>query len=299
MGVLGLRPPESAGEGTTAAAEALERGRRMIAEGADLVEVCCTPPEGGPPVGFAAWGGGLERLVASVAGEVPVAVACASPEAAAPVASAGASLIVDRSPPPAVARRACAGDAATLPAVAAVAAESGIGWVAVHSGAWPPVGGGASPEGGATPNPNLKRALESLADRAAQAAACGVEEIYLDPGIGTGRAGAADLELLAGLGRLAGLGHPLVLGTGDGLLIDELHAAADGVGIRASQHGAGPPPTVPGDETHDAEAARLEGALVMAVWAMLAGVAIIRTPHVAATVEAARVVGAKQPVEAL
>ena len=36
----------------------------------------------------------------------------------------------------------------------------------------------------------------------------------------------------------------------------------------------------------------------MAVWAMLAGAAVVRTHHVAATAEAARTVGAKAPVGA-
>ena len=296
MGVLRLPPDAFADSGRSLTRAAVAGGRRMISEGADIVEICCTPPQPGHPVATPPTiGTGSPRqahqvagVAEALAGDVRVAIATGSPELAAAAVTAGATLICDRSMVPST-----VGDRAAEPPAPAeaareqlvgVASENGAGWVAVEM-ATP----GASPAGeanGRRPggSPIVAETLEALEAQVGHLSAAGLREIYVDPGIGCVRATAEDLDLLGGLERLAALGHPLVVGTGDGLLIDELHAAA----------GASRPPEsgAPGDRCAD----RLEGALVVAVWAMLAGAAVLRTHHVAATVQAARVVGAKQPV---
>ena len=271
MGVLRLTPDAFADSGRSLTRAAVAGGCRMISEGADIVEICCTQPHGETQAEQ------LASLVGALAGDVRVAVATASPELAAAATAAGATLLCDRTMVPPAAE-------AATDALIGVAAGSGAGWVAVQLP--DPV---ASPDGEATgPHPGagsiVSETLEALGAQAEQASAAGVREIYVDPGIGWGRAAAEDLDLLGGLERLAALGPPLVVGTGDGRLIDELHAAADTRRLPAA--GA------PGDGHAD----RLEGALVVAVWAMLAGAAVLRTHHVAATVQAARTVGARQPV---
>ncbi len=287
MGVLRLAPDAFADSGRSLTRAAVAGGRRMIAEGADIVEISCTPchaggPSATPQATEAPQAQQVMNLVEALACDVRVAVATASPELAAAGLAAGATLICDRS----AARSPTAGPT-TDPSAAetaredliAVAAGARAGWVAVHAAAAAP-----APHGEATGDRILAETLESLRSQVDRAGAAGLGEIYVDPGIGCGRAGEEDLDLLGGLGRLVALGRPLVVGTGDGRLIDELHAAADARALPAAGS--------PGDQHAD----RLEGALVVAVWAMLAGAAVLRTHHVAATVQAARTVGAREPV---
>ena len=330
MGVLRVVPGSFAGGDRCPEQAAVARGRGMIAAGADIVEVACGPAgTSRPAMDPATEERTIRGVVEALAGDVRVAVATRSAGVAAAGVAAGATLVVD----PATAT-APGGD--SLPAVAAAA---GAGWVAVHDAGAPSRARearlAANGSGGCDP---LGEMIEALGARVARASAAGTEEIYVDPGIGTGRAPGEDLGVLGGLDRLASLGRPLVVGIGDGRLIDVLHAAAD-VADPAAEADAGAPSADtaaaeaaadadspsggdaeatearaaralraagswrdgPGSEhpaAPSAEADRLEGALVVAIWAMLAGAAIVRTHHVGATVEAARVVGAKPPVGA-
>lgn len=285
MGVLRLAPDTFADNGRSLTRAAVAGGRRMISEGADIVEIACTPHAGPPQAEQQAeqQADQVVNVVEALAGDARVALATGSPTLAAAATAAGVTLICDHS----MLAAAAAGRARE--ALAGVAAEAGAGWVAVHAATPAPatdgrLGGsrsGGSRSGGSQA---VAEALESLEAQADRASAAGLSEIYLDPGIGCGRATAEDLDLLGGLERLAALGRPLVVGTGDGGLIDELHAAADTRRV-----------PVP-DAASERNADRLEGALVVAVWAMLAGAAVLRTHHVAATVQAARTVGARRPV---
>ena len=279
MGVLRLAPDTFADNGRSLTRAAVSSGRRMISEGADIVEICCTPPHGEPPRAeqrAEQLAEQLAELVGALAGDARVALATGSPELAAAATAAGATLICDRSmvPPAAEAAR---------EALIGVAAETGAGWVAVQVPTTaPPPGEANGPHPGG--NSIVAETLEALQAQVDRLSAAGLREIYVDPGIGWGRAAGEDLDLLGGLERLTALGRPLVVGTGDGRLIDELHAAADARHLPAA------------DGPGDGHADRLEGALAVAVWAMLAGAAVLRTHQVAATVQAARTVGAKQPV---
>ncbi|MCY3661306.1 MAG: dihydropteroate synthase [bacterium] len=268
MGVLRLAPHAFADNGRSLTRAAVTRGRRMISEGADIVEIACTPP----PVEFPQ-AEQVANVVGALSGDARVAVATGSPTLAAAATAAGATLLCDYSMVPGGA------DGAAREELVGVAAEAGAGWVAVHTAA--PV---RSADGESGAGRAVAGALESLEAQAEEASAAGLSEIYLDPGIGCGRSHEEDLDLLSGLQRLAGLGRPLVVGTGDGSLIDGLHAAADTRRL--------PVPEAAGERNAD----RLEGALVVAVWAMLAGAAVLRTQYVAATVQAARTVGARRPV---
>ncbi len=266
MGVLRLMPDAFADNGRSFTRAAVTRGRQMISEGADIVEVAWTPHAEPPQVEQVA------SVVGALSGDARAALATGSPALAAAATAAGATLICDHSMLPGAA------PGAAREALAGVAAEAGAGWVAVHAATPAPAVDG-EPGGRRT----VAEALESLEAQADRASAAGLSEIYLDPGIGCGRSRAEDLDLLGGLERLAALGRPLVVGIGDGRLIDELHAAADTRRL--------PGPDIAGERDAD----RLEGALVVAVWAMLAGAAVLRTHHVAATVQAARTVGARRP----
>jgi dihydropteroate synthase len=115
---------------------------------------------------------------------------------------------------------------------------------------------------------------EYLVDRADRATAAGVSDVWIDPGIGFGKTLDHNLELLAATEMLAGLGYPLLVGT----------SRKSFLGVLAV---AGPPSPVED---------RLPGSLATATWAMQQGAAMVRVHDVAATVQAATLVG--RPVQA-
>ena len=292
MGVLRLAPDAFPDSGRSLTRAAVARGRQIISEGADIVEISCVPCNAGSPAATPPdAGAGLAHQVAStvgaLAGDVRVALATGSVELASAATAEGATLICDRSMVrPAAQAGACHQVSAesAREALIGVAAETGAGWVAVHAPTREQSTAG-HPLGRANGDGRIvAETLEALQEQLEQVSAGGLTEVYVDPGIGCGRAGTEDLGLLGSLERLAELGRPLVVGTGDGRLLDELHAAADTQSLPVA------------DASGECAGDRLEGALVVAVWAMLAGAAVLRTHHVAATVEAARTVGAKHPV---
>jgi len=101
-------------------------------------------------------------------------------------------------------------------------------------------------------------------DRLAQTGAAGLaaEQIVFDPGIGFGKTVEHNLQLLAGLPAFAGLNRPLLLGVSRKSFIGRL------LGVPVDQ--------------------RLPASLACATLAVAAGVQIIRTHDVAATVQAVR-----------
>lgn len=112
-----------------------------------------------------------------------------------------------------------------------------------------------------------------LAERARQAVAAGVsrERIVLDPGLGFGKNYEENYPLLARLEELGGLGFPLLAGA----------SRKSFVGRAMARGGAMPAP-----------AERLSGSLAAAVIAVLKGAHIIRAHDVKATVEAVAVADA-------
>ena len=178
MGVLRLTPDAFADNDRPLARAAVAGGRRMISEGAGIVEILCTPPRGEPPQAEQVAG-----VVEALAGDVRVALATGSPELAAAAAAAGATLICDRSMAPPAAEGA-------REALIGVAAETGAGWVAVQGPdpAASPAGAANGPHPGGSPI--LAETLEALESQVTQLSAAGLREIYVDPGIGCGRAPA-------------------------------------------------------------------------------------------------------------
>jgi dihydropteroate synthase len=145
--------------------------------------------------------------------------------------------------------------------LAALVAEHGAGLIAMAA-----PDPGAAPAGGpiATVQARLAGILET-----ARAAGIGEERVVLDPGIGFFRDGplpwhAWDVQVLAGLRRLAGLGRPLCVGVSRKSFVGALTGRA-------------------------APADRLAGSLAATAAAVLAGAALIRTHDVAETVDAVRV----------
>jgi dihydropteroate synthase len=113
-----------------------------------------------------------------------------------------------------------------------------------------------------------------LCDRAERARAAGIDEIWIDPGIGFGKSYAHNWSLLRALPELAATGWPVAVGTSRKGFLGAALGKADGSSS-----------VVPADD-------RLEGSVATAVWSALAGAAMVRVHDVAATVAALDAVGA-------
>jgi dihydropteroate synthase len=271
MGVLNVTPDSfSDGGRWFEPAAAIAHGRRMVAEGADVVDVGgeSTRP-GAAPVDEDEELRRVVPVVAALAPEVRVSVDTTKPAVARAAVAAGATLINDVS--------------ATLHTVAA---ETGAGWIAMHMRGTP-----ATMRGEARYDDVVAEVRDHLAERAAEGEAAGVGEIWLDPGIGFAKTAAHNLAVLRRLDEIVALGRPVVVGTSRKSFLGVLTARSDAAAASRPSSaeppdglgGGGAPPT-PTDD-------RLEASLATATWALAAGAHMVRAHDVLATVQAAKVVG--------
>jgi dihydropteroate synthase len=154
-----------------------------------------------------------------------------------------------------------------------VAAAHGVGWVAMHMKGTP-----ATMQDDPRYGDVVGEIRSFVLARAREASAAGVGEVWIDPGIGFGKTVAQNLTLLHHLPELVGQGFPLLVGTSRKSFLGRLAPGADG----------GPAPVEQ----------RLAGSLSTATWALLAGAAMVRVHDVAATVQAATLVGETRLVPA-
>jgi len=155
--------------------------------------------------------------------------------------------------------------------LAPVAAATGAGWVAMHMQGEP-----RTMQEQPTYRDVVAEVRDFLVRRAGAAQEAGVSEVWIDPGIGFGKTVAHNLALLRHLPALVGTGHPVLVGASRKSFLGRLAPGPDGR----------PAPVED----------RLPGSLAAAVWAMEQGVAMVRVHDVAATVQAARLVGDEVPV---
>jgi dihydropteroate synthase len=251
MGVLNVTPDSFSDGGRYLDPDkALARGLEMVAEGADLVDVGGESSRpGAEPVSA---GEECRRVVPVIEALVPhvrVSVDTVKPGVAEAAVAAGATLVNDIS--------------ATL---WPVAAAHGVGWVAMHMRGTPPT---------MQEDPRYEDVAAEvrsfLVARAGDARAGGVDEVWVDPGIGFGKTTAQNLSLLRHLAELAAEGFPVLVGTSRKSFLGRLAPTADGR----------PAPVED----------RLAASLSTATWAMLGGAAMVRVHDVAATVQAASLVG--------
>jgi len=254
MGILNVTPDSfSDGGRFFDPAAAIGHGRTMVAEGADVVDVGgeSTRP-GALPVDEQEE---LRRVLPVIEALAPITRVSIDTTKAAVARAAvhrGATLINDVS----------AG-------LHEVAAECGAGWVAMHMQGSP-----TTMQAEPRYDDVVKEVAAFLAERANAAARAGVEEIWVDPGIGFGKSAAHNLALLRHLDALVALGWPVVVGTSRKSFLGRLLATSDGVDQ-----------PVPHED-------RLEGSLATATWAMVQGARMVRVHDVLATVQAAKVVAA-------
>jgi dihydropteroate synthase len=252
MGILNVTPDSfSDGGQWFERDQAVQRGHEMIAEGADIIDVGgeSTRPAADPVPADEE----LARVipvVEALAGEVRVSIDTTKEVVADAAVDAGATLINDVS-------------ASLWP----VAARRGVGWVAMHR-----KGTAATMQHDPHYDDVVREVSTLLLDRAARAVSDGVDEVWIDPGIGFGKTVDHNLSLLAALSDLVGAGYPVMVGTSRKSFLGSL------------AHGPGQPP-LPVSQ-------RLPASLATATWAMEQGARMVRVHDVAATVQAARLVGA-------
>ncbi len=258
MGILNVTPDSfSDGGDYFDTSEAIDHGLALAASGADVIDVGgeSTRP-GAEPVSEADELDRVVPVVEALARSVGVRISVDTTKAAVAraAAEAGATLINDVSA-----------------SLHAVAADAGCGWIAMHR-----QGTSATMQDDPSYEDVVGEVEAFLADRAAAASAIGVEEIWVDPGIGFGKTTVHNLALLAATDRLARVGPPLVIGVSRKRFTAEITARSD----------ASPTGDVAMDQ-------RLEASLAAATFAMDQGAAMVRVHDVRPTVEAARVVAGR------
>jgi dihydropteroate synthase len=251
------------------ATRALEHAARMVAEGADVIDV---GGESSRPPGLT-YGAGAERVsveeelrrvvpvVSALAGRgVRVSVDTVKPEVARAALRAGAEIVNDVS---------CGADLALLDAVA----EAGAELVLMHTR------DGGRVDASTTAYEDLvAEVVAELEAAIARALERGVERarVWIDPGLGFAKTAEQSLELLGNLDSLVARGYPVLVGASRKSFIARTVATA---GV------SGPAP----DE-------RLGGSIACVAAAALAGAAAVRVHDVGESVQAARIASALRVV---
>jgi dihydropteroate synthase len=260
MGVLNVTPDSFSDGGRFLDADAaVAHGLAMAADGADVVDVGgeSTRP-GAEPVGEAEERRRVVPVIGALARHVRVSIDTRHAGVAEAAVAAGATLVNDVS--------------ATLgPLTATLGPE--VGFVAMHMAGDP-----RTMQDDPRYTDVVGEVRSYLLDRAAEAAALGVAEVWVDPGIGFGKAPEHNLALLARLDDLVSAGFPVLVGTSRKRFLGLLLAAADG--------------GLPGEAAPPED--RLEGSIATAAWAMWHGAKMIRAHDVRATVRAAQEVARRR-----
>ena len=251
MGIVNVTPDSfSDGGQFLSPRAAIDHGLKLIAEGADLLDVGgeSTRPDATPvseseelqrvlPV--------IEGLVAAT--KVPISIDTMKPAVAAAAVGAGASIIND-----VAANR-------EDPAMWRVAAETGAGYVAMHM-----QGNPQTMQRQPTYQDVVAEVDAFFGDRLERLRAAGVaaDQVVLDPGLGFGKTPGHNLQLLRGLRAFTRWNRPVLLGASRKSFLGRV-AGADPIG-------------------------RLPASLACACWGTEQGASFLRIHDVAATRQAVR-----------
>ncbi|MCL5947839.1 MAG: dihydropteroate synthase [Actinobacteria bacterium] len=224
---------------------AIERGMEMVAEGADILDIGgeSTRP-GASPVGEQEEMDRVLPVVGELAKHARISIDTRKDAVAREAVRAGASIINDVS-------------GSLYP----VAADHHAGWIAMHMKGDP-----QDMQESPTYSDVVAEVESFLLDVASRAVDAGVEEVWIDPGIGFGKTLVHNVELLRALPRLASHGFPVLVGT----------SRKSFLGVLGARHAG---------ETLD-PSMRLSGSLATAVWAFMTGTSVVRVHDVRATREA-------------
>ncbi len=254
MGVVNVTPDSFYDGGRYfRAEEAVAHGLRLVEQGADVVDVGgeSTRP-GASPVPEEEELRRVLPVVEALSARVRVSIDTRKPAVAEAAIARGATLVND------VSMR-----------LASCAAAGGAGLVVMHMRGTP-----ADMQDDPRYSDVVAEVHSCLGAGALAARRAGVEEIYVDPGIGFGKTLEHNLALLRSLPELVAEGTPVLLGASRKSFLGRLAAPL------------GSPPRPPSE--------RLEGSLAVAVWAAACGVSMLRVHDVAATVQALALVSGGQ-----
>lgn len=199
MGVINVTPDSFSGGGRSVSSRsAIAQAQRLIAEGADIIDVGgeSTRP-GASPVPVKDELARVIPVIKSLARlhpRIPISIDTSKPEVAKAALTAGAVIINDIT-------------GLSHPAMVELAASTQAHVVIMHMKG--------------TPGNMAKKARYSdvvaevkswLANRAEELEICGVKNIILDPGIGFAKTASHNLAILNGLEKIVELGYPVLIG---------------------------------------------------------------------------------------
>lgn len=255
MGVLNVTPDSFFDGGRYLDHDlAIRRGLEMVAQGADVIDVGGESSRpGAETVEADEECRRILPVVAALAPHIRVSVDTMKNEVARAAVAEGATLVND-----------------VASSLAQVASDLGVGIVLMHMKGTP-----KTMQVAPHYDDVVSEVANYLAGAAARARGLGVEEIYVDPGIGFGKRVQDNVALLKALPVLVDQGLPVLVGTSRKSII----------GVLAN--GDRRLPLGPED--------RFEGSLAAAVWSMACGAAMVRVHDVAATVMATALLGDVTP----
>lgn len=253
MGIVNVTPDSfSDGGRWLDATAAIEHARQLVDEGADILDIGgeSTRP-GAAEVSVEDELARVLPVIEGLQGTVRISIDTKKPEVARAAVKAGATLINDVSA-----------------SLWQVAADTNSGWIAMHMKGNP---------SNMQHNPHyddvVAEVTEFLVRRAEAAKSLGVQEVWIDPGIGFGKTLEHNLALMHDLDRLTKTGYPVAIGVSRKAFLGALTAKN-------------------GEVPHPED--RKDASVAAAVWAMTKGAGIIRVHDVQATVRAAQVISAIQ-----
>lgn len=252
MGIVNVTPDSFSDGGRYLESEAaIEHGRRLLAEGADILDIGgeSTRP-GSEPVSAEEELTRVIPVIEALAGEAPVSVDTTKAEVARAAIAAGATTVNDVT--------ALRGD----PEMAGTCAEGGVEVVLMHM-----LGTPKTMQDDPHYGDVVSEVLDFLAERVAEATAAGIEQsrIWIDPGIGFGKTAAHNFELLAATDRFTATGQPVLVGPSRKRFIGSLDGSD--------------------------ESGRLGGTIAACLAAREGGAAMVRVHDVAPVVQALGVAG--------
>ncbi len=253
MGVLNVTPDSFSDAGRFLDREAaVAHGLAMARAGADVVDVGgeSTRP-GADAVDEAEERRRVVPVVEALVDHVRVSIDTGKATVAEAAVAAGATLVND-----------------VTASLHPVAAAAGVGWVAMHMQGDP-----RTMQRDPRYDDVVGEVRGFLVERAEAAIEAGVDEVWIDPGIGFGKTAQHNLSLLRRLSSIVATGHPVVVGTSRKSFLGTLAGGA------------------PVDD-------RLEGSLATAVHAVGQGARMVRVHDVEPTVQALRLTAASLPTEA-
>ncbi len=253
MGIVNVTPDSfSDGGRFLDHTKAIEHGRQLLADGADLLDIGGESSR--PGASKVPEQEELDRVlpvIEALADDAVISIDTMKSAVATAALDAGASILNDVSA-----------------SLMQVAAASKTPLITMHMRGTP-----ATMQDNPRYDDVVTEVYDALAASVEAAKAAGVPEIMVDPGVGFGKTAQHNMELLASIDRFAELG-PVLLAVSRKKFVGDIHGRSDQT-------------KGPADVTD-----RLEGSISLAVAGAMHGVDIVRVHDVRETVQAMRVVGA-------